>query len=233
MHGHVNNNNITLLKNYLLDRGESKTVQRGKVSATAWQDRKVVTAMATNCQPSAVGEVQRRKLDGSRVTIPCPLAVLLYNRFMGGVDNGDQLRGYYECRKRSRKFYKYVYHFLFDVTITNSFILLRHFGRSVRMSLKEFRLKLASQLIGDYCSRCRPCRRPSAIRSLPLRHFPIKVNADNSAKRRRGRCAQCSSTKHARVDSSWYCRECDVWLCHTGDTATDCFLLWHTHINTS
>ena len=94
MHGHVNNN-ITLLKNYLLDRGESKTVQRGKVSATAWQDRKVVTAMATNCQPSAVGEVQRRKL-GSPSHV---------HRFMGGVDNGDQLRGYYKCRKRSRKFY--------------------------------------------------------------------------------------------------------------------------------
>ena len=45
--------------------GESKTVQKGPVSATAWQDRKVVMAMAINCQPSAVGEVQRRKLDGS------------------------------------------------------------------------------------------------------------------------------------------------------------------------
>ena len=150
----------------LLDRGESKTVQKGKVSATAWQDRKVVMAMATNCQASAIGEVQRRKLDGSRITIPCPQIIITYNRFMGGVDNSDQLRGYYECRKRSRKFYKYVYHFLFDVTITNCFILLRHFGGAVKMTLKQFRLKLASQLIGDYCSRCRPCRRPTAIRPL-------------------------------------------------------------------
>ena len=164
----------------LHDRGESKTVQKGNVSASAWQDRKVVMAMATNCQPSAVGEVQRRKLDGSRVTIPCPQLVILYNRFMAGVDNSDQLRGYYECRKRSRKFYKYIYNFLFDVTITNCFILLKHFCRSVKMSLKEFRLKLASQLIGDYCSRYRPCRRPTAIRPLPLLHYPIKVNADNS-----------------------------------------------------
>ena len=152
----------------LHDRGESKTVQKGNVNASAWQDRKVVMAMATNCQPSDVGEVQRRKLDGSRVAIPCPQLIILYNRFMAGVDNGDQLRGYYECRKRSRKFYKYIYNFLFDVTITNCFILLKHFCRSVKMSLKEFRLKLASQLIGDYCSRYRPCRRPTAIRPSTL-----------------------------------------------------------------
>ena len=53
--------------------------------------------LATNCQPSDVGEVQRRRLDGSRITIPCPQVIILYNKFMGGVDNGDQLMGYYEC----------------------------------------------------------------------------------------------------------------------------------------
>ena len=126
--------------------------------------------MATNCQPT---EVLRRKLDGSRNTVSCPQAVILYIRFMGGVDNSDLLRRYYESRIRSRKFYKYVYHFLFDVTVTNCFILL---SGGVKMSLKEFRLKLTSQLIGDYSSRCHPCRRPIMIRPLPLRHYPIKIN---------------------------------------------------------
>ena len=207
------------------------TVQKGKVSASAWQDRKLVMVMATNCQPSDVGEVPRKLVDGSRMYVPCPQAIILYNLFMGGVDTGDQLRGYYECRKRSRKFYKYVYHFLFDVAVTNS-ILQKYFSRGEKLSLKEFRLKLASQLIGDYCSRSRLGRTPSLVRSLPLRHFPIKVNADNYAKRKRGRCVQCQKTRKARVDSSWYCRECGVWLCHTDDTPTDCFLLWHTHMNT-
>ena len=205
-------------------------MQKGKVCASAWKDRKVVTAMATNCQPTDVGTVMRRKLDGSRAPIPCPQSILLYNKFMGGVDRGDQLRGYYECRKRSRKFYKYIYQFLFDVTITNSFILHKHFCHGSKMSMKEFRMKLASQLLGDYCSRMRPGRHPCPIRSLPLRHFPIKVNADNAAKRKRGRCARCSTT-NTRTDTSWYCRECDVWLCHTGDASNDCFLSWHTRLN--
>ena len=186
--------------------------------------------MATNCQPSDIGDVPRKLIDGSQIHIPCPQAIILYNCFMGGVDNGDQMRGYYECRKRSRKFYKYIYHFLFDVTVTNCFILHKHFGHGMKMSLKEFRLKLASQLIGDYCSRSRLGRRPSVVRPLPIRHFPVKVNADNAVKRRRGRCVRCQKN-NKRVDSSWYCRECDVWLCHTGDTTTDCFMSWHTHLN--
>lgn len=68
-------------------------VQKGKVCATAWQDIKVVMVMATNCQPSDVGVVQRRRLDGSRIAIPCQQVIILYNQFMGGVDNSDQLRG--------------------------------------------------------------------------------------------------------------------------------------------
>ena len=34
---------------------------------------------------------------------------------MGAVDYSDQLHGYYSCRTKSRKFYKYnIYHFLLD-----------------------------------------------------------------------------------------------------------------------
>lgn len=77
-----------------LIRGESMTVQK-EVSASGWQDKKVVVVMSTKCQPS----------DGGSVPVPCPQSVILRNKYMGGVDGGDQLRGYYECRKMSRKFY--------------------------------------------------------------------------------------------------------------------------------
>lgn len=71
-----------------------------------------------------------------------------------------------------------VYHFLFDITIMNGFLLLRHFVRLVKMSLTEFCVKLASQVIGHNCIQQRPCQRPIAIPSMLLRHFPNKVNAD-------------------------------------------------------
>ena len=167
------------------------------MSASVWLDRKMVTAMATNCQPADTGTVLRGTQDGSRISVPCPQSILLYNTYMGGVDRGDQLRGYYSCRTKSRKFYKYIFYFLLDVAITNAFILMKnHTSKGSKMTIKDFRLELASQLIGDYCSRRRRGRNSSSIRPLPLRHFPVKVS-DNScpAKRKRGNCAQCRKTK--------------------------------------
>ena len=46
---------------------------------------------------------------------------------MGGVDRGNQLRQYYHVRFKSHKLYKYVFWFLFDVSITNSYDLFHNY----------------------------------------------------------------------------------------------------------
>ena len=203
-------------------------MQQGKVTVSAWKDNRVVTMMSTTSQPSATGFVSRRQKDGSRIQVSCPEAVLAYNRYMGGVDRGDQLRGYYNCRTKSRKLYKYIFHFLLDVSITNAFILYKHFHSSPSFStIKEYHLQLARELISNYCSRRRAGRCGSAIHPLQLQHFPLKVCTETSpAKKKRGRCAHCS--QHNKwTDASWFCQECDVWLCHGGNVTTDCFYQWH------
>ena len=45
-------------------------------------------------------------------------------------------------------------------------------------SLKQYRLQLARQLIGYYCSRRRAGRHGGAIASLPLQHFPLNDDSD-------------------------------------------------------
>ena len=103
--------------------GESLSVQSDNVSAWAWIDRKIVMAMY-NCYDSTHrSTVMRRKKDGTREPVTCPEALKRYNQCMGGVDRGDLLRGYYHVRLKSRKVYKYIANFLFDVSITNAFIL--------------------------------------------------------------------------------------------------------------
>ena len=211
------------------NRGDSQVVQKGGVSACAWLDRKVVMAMFSNSQPSSTASVLRRQKDHTRTPVRCPESILLYNKYMGGVDRGDQLRGYYTCRTKSRKFYKYISFFLFDVAVTNAYVLQKNFcPENVHKNLKEFRLQLARELIGDYCNRRRAGRRPSQIITLPLRHFPIRIPGESqNTKFKRGRCAHCK-VSHCRKDSTWFCRECEVWLCHSGDPREDCFLKWHT-----
>ena len=170
--------------------------------------------MATNCQPADTGTVLHGTQDGSRIPVPCHQSIILYNTYMG-VDRDDQLQGYYRCRTKSRKFYKYIFYFLLHVAITNAFILIKnHTSKGSKMTIKDFRLELASELIGDYCN----CRRrgrtsSSSVRSLPLRHFPVKVNDDSCpTKRKRDNCAQCRKTKHSQINTSWFCRECSAWL---------------------
>ena len=118
-----------------------------------WQDTKTVSVLSTNQSPSEF-TVQRRQKDSTRIEVPCPLAIKIYNLFMGGVNKNDQLRGYYLVRTKSRKSYKYIFWFIFDVAIVNSFIL---YGLSPstgrKKTMKEFRVELAHQLIGSYNSR--------------------------------------------------------------------------------
>ena len=150
-----------------------------------------------------------------------------YNQHMGGVDRGDQLRGYYSCRTKSRKFYKYIFFFLFDVAITNGYILYKENTNPKLKNIKEFRLQLAQNLIGSYCSRRRAGRYGGAIVPLQLQHFPVKDSSGPCPSiHRRGRCAHCDHSGH-RTDTTWFCQECGVWLCHNGNPTKDCFFLWH------
>ena len=86
-------------------RGESTSVQSHNVVASCWLDRKTVTVMSTGYDPAKIDTVLRTQKDGTRIPVPCPTACAEYNKYMGGVDHGDQLRGYYHVRMKCRKFY--------------------------------------------------------------------------------------------------------------------------------
>ena len=85
---------------------------------------------------------------------------------MGEVDKNDQLRGYYLVRTKSQKNYKYIFWFLFDAAIVNSFILYGLSPATGRKTMKEFQVELA-QLIGSYNS-CRYGGRPQANKQYQL-----------------------------------------------------------------
>ena len=136
------------LKHVRLDRGEHVFCQRGDLVATAWMDKKPVTMLSTLAQADATHTVQRRQRDGNRASVQCPDAVVLYNRYMAGVDKGDQYRQYYHVRTKCVKNYKYIFWFLFDIAITNSYILSTFTPTSMSISqqrLKQYRMKLAEQ----------------------------------------------------------------------------------------
>ena len=106
-----------------LQRGEHVFRQSKHIVATVWKDTKDVKMLSTMTAPEDTSPVNRRRQDGSAQQFLCPLCIVLYNRYMGGVDTGDQLKGYYRVRLKCKKNYKYVFWFIFDVAITNAYIL--------------------------------------------------------------------------------------------------------------
>ena len=138
MHIHPYTIHTPYTTHHYVCRGDFLTIQKGNVCASSWMDRKTVTVMSTTSQPD-VGTVLRRQKDGSRISVRCPLSIMEYNNYMGGVDRGGQVRGYYSCRTKCRKFYKYIFHFLLDVAITNAFILQKGYCSSAPFkAIKEF-----------------------------------------------------------------------------------------------
>lgn len=134
--------------------------------------------------------------------------------------------GYYTCRTKSRTFYRYI--FLFDVAITHAYILQKIFcpvstrtWRSSDHSWQKSWLEITAvvdELVANH-----------PWSPLPLHHFPVKIHDETLKCRnfKRGRCAHCR-VSCSRTDTTWFCRECQVWLCHSGDHQADCFLQWHT-----
>ena len=194
--------------------------------------------MSTNVQPDDRGTVRRMQRDTTVREVPAPMAIISYNKWMGGVDRGDQIRHYYHLRLKSRKFYKYIFWFLVDVCIANAHILHKpNIPTNTSMSsrptpYKTFRLELAKCLIGLYNSRKRaaPTAAPAVTRrpqQETVAHFPLKRHTGS----RKGiaRCWYCSHTRRPslRKETMWYCEECDLYLCHTGVRETDCFRAHH------
>ena len=233
-----------------LQRGEFIYRQKGSLVASVWRDRKLVYVMSTNCPPTGNTKVQRKEKDGSKKMIPCPPSIVEYNRYMSGVDEADQLRGYYRVRSKGKKFYKYLFWFIFDSATVNAFILTKYFEPASNTTnrqqvLKSFRMRLAEELIGNYNFRQRyslpqpiheaaidsvapPVKRrrddPSQALGSPAGHFPIHGSST--------RCAYCWNVKnHRRHESSVHCRRCGKAFCIVArdppENGPSCFERFH------
>ena len=188
---------------------------------SAWQDTKTVVVAAMQSDPVTSMTVTRKLRDGTRREVPSPKSVVLYNKYMGGVDHNDQLRGYYHVRLKCRKYYKYIFWFIFEVALTNSYILRKHHTDNGINDIKTFRVTLAKSLIGDYCTHKRSsCPSTQQTPNTFCRaHFPVRGSDKNH------RCHYCHLYRKERHETKWFSRDCGHFLCHNG-TEEDCFYIY-------
>ena len=219
------------LKSVALNRGEHRYMQCNNLVATVWMDKRPVSTLSTLSPPDETQLVRRKEKDGTMINVSCPHSIVIYNKFMGGVDRGDQMRQYYCVRLKSYKNYKYIFWFAFEVCIGNAYILSKFSpNASSALShrhLKNFRLRLAEELIGSYCTKKRAGRPRTSLTPLPPRVAISHLPARND---KRTTCQFCKAP-HYRRQTQWYCPDCTEKpaLCLTGyNDGSCCYRRWHT-----
>ena len=109
---------------------------------------------------------------------------------MGGVDCANQLCSFYFASYSSRKWYRYIFWFLFNLSVCNEFILESTYhadqGKQKRPMI-SFRLDLAKQLIDGFSQRKRKRRSPENPHHPVAREEHVSVHVDG----RKRKCVQC------------------------------------------
>jgi hypothetical protein len=151
-----------------LKRGESRKLQHESVTAIVWHDKRDVLLLSTNSDPRSDRTVEKKIGNGEqKIQMPCPNTVMNYTCNMGRVDLGDQLHECYGVGCSSKKWWKFVFHFIINVSIMNSFMLYDLTSRPSRTAHDNrqltYRKNLVQQLIRTYMLRKRTGRK----RSLP------------------------------------------------------------------
>lgn len=162
-----------------------------------------------------------------------PTAILTYNKFMGGVDLFDQHRAYYTVGRQSRKWWRYLFWFLLEAVLINSFIIFRASNSPLPKKGKQldslfFRLAVYDGLVKNNVLSRRQRQQPDAYLgraiSDPTEHQVMKMSG------RAKNCVLCQkegrrTEKGRGVQSTFGCTLCHVNLCKG-----QCFARFHAQL---
>jgi len=186
--------------------------------ALSWMDVKQVNMLST-VHTSHTVEVLRR--GGSMVSKP--ECVVAYNDGMKGVDLGDQLAQSYPSVRRSLKWYKKIFFYIYDLATVNSHSVYKYLGN--RCEQIDFRLDLAMSIINSflpdiepYSARGRPSTLPSPSRFQGRTAHIVRETPG----RKYRRCFLCYRAGRRKMTRT-VCPACEVSLCTYG-----CFEKYHS-----
>lgn len=215
------------IKYHKMKKGEVISFIKDKrVMVLSWKDKRIVT-MISNYSSNGVKEIYRYKKGGSTVIVSKPEVVLDYNDNMGGVDNSDHMNMTYAFKRKSVKWWRKLFFWIFNLAIVNSFILFNKEKKSRNMSVvkqKDFRINLFNQLIESVPhNNSKKRRRPIILN----RESRLTHNNHFIEKGKNKDCVVCSyrSIPGRRKQTVYYCKTCELKPAMCLD---DCFERYHT-----
>ena len=79
-----------------------------------------------------------------------------YNQYMSGVDRAEQMVSYYDCLRKTIRWYKRIALHLFDTFLFNAFCLNSKYGVNKTISLLKFRELVVTDLLGELLNEILP-----------------------------------------------------------------------------
>ena len=162
--------------------------------------KKLLSFISTQCDVTGDETARRKQKDGTYIEVPTIPVVMLYNKYMGGVDHSDQMRQYYETSRRAKKWWRYLFWFCLDVTIVNAHILMQIADNHPHLTQLEFRLELVNALIGEFSSHQHNVQEGA----VQTGHWPVKMT--------KGRCKRCLKKRKVTF-CRMGCELCGLRIC--------------------
>lgn len=223
-----------------LKRGEYDwAVSNDNIVCVKWKDRRCVHILSTMENATTQCNVERREKDGSKKQIPCPQAVVNYNKNMGFVDHFDHLKSLYEIDRKSQKWWHRLFFHFVDVCVTNAYILHKELPESCRSTdvktLKDFRKEVITHLMLLGAETSVPKRRSASKVPVTIKKHKPSVSEETRYKNvehmpircAQRRCALCSTKKNVHKTRTM-CKTCNVPLCVKQKGTTSCFEQFHS-----
>ena len=219
-----------------VEKGEKRAIAvDDSMTAIKWMDKRPVIVLTT-IHNDDVASVERRcrKAPGGREEVEKPVAIIQYNKYMGGVDMADQLLSYYSFAHRTVKWWRRAFFYLIDMAVVNSYVLytMKNKNRRQRLTHEKFILTLATDLLVSAGNSASPptivnpsSRQPVA--RLVERHFLAEIGRKADGRAQQRDCTICSKRKGiGRKTTIFKCRQCNIPMC-----VVPCFELYHTKRN--
>ena len=141
------NRNAIWKINMKMEKGELKTRNLdGGIHALQWIDKRAVTMLST-FHDSSTSTIQRRSCHTQGIdSVHKPIVIQDYNKYMGKVNQSDQMLLYYGFSNRTIKWWRRAFFHLLDLSIVNAYILYKQHVNA-RCSHEQFRVELAKLLL--------------------------------------------------------------------------------------
>lgn len=213
-----------------LKKGEILSERKGNLLVISWRDKRVVNLLSTKSKGSRNEKTSVPSKWPGKPATDKPNVIIDYIKHMGGVDRSDHFIASYHFIRRTKKWYRKYFFWLFEVALVNAYILYNEVNKrnqNKAMSHIEFRRSLVRDLVADRVSNKpkrrktgRPAQGPREER-LHGRHFLRKRD------KKWARCVVCAK-RGLRRESAFVCKTCtDEPALHPDS----CFEDYHTKQN--